>query len=183
MFMPKEVYNEQLEELLNQLHDKESTDYRANYRAKVVIAGSICDDPGKDVLESLEEVGIAVVYDDMYIGGHYFQSDIDDKDDPFEAITKIYWEGNPTPCKLQRKERCYAENIVNMVGRTGANGIINFEWKFCEYQTYARPYLKEVFEKANIPFLKIDVAEESMAKESIKTRYEAFAEMLERRDK
>lgn len=179
MFMPKDVYNEQLEGLLNELQDKEGV----KYRVKVVIAGSICDDPGHEVMQGLEDVGIAVAYDDMFIGSHYFQSDVDEEEEPFEAITKIYWEGNPTPCKLQKEKRNYAENIVNIVRETGSHGIINYEWKFCEYQTYARPYVKEVFEKAGIPFLKIDIAEETMAKEAIKTRYEAFVEILERRDK
>lgn len=176
MFMPKEKYNEQLETFISDLKVKKET----TYRAKVVLMGSICDDPGEDVLEGIEEIGLAVVYDDMFIGGHYFSSSIKENGDPLEEITKKYWEGAPTPCKLQQENRTYAEHIVELVKKSNAQGIINFEWKFCEYQSYAWPYLEEVFEREGIPYLRVDVAEETMAKESIKTRYEAFAEIIER---
>ena len=114
----------------------------------------------------------------MYVGGHYIRYDVDENCDPYEAISKIYWEGVPTPCKLQKEHRTYAEGLVEMAKESGAQGIINYEWKFCEFQSYARPYLRDVFNDAGIPWLKIDLAEESMAKETIKNRYETIAEML-----
>lgn len=178
MFMPKDVYNQGLASLLVDLEQKPDKPYKA----RVMLAGGICDDLGDVVLSSLDEVGLAVVEDDLFIGGHYFQSDIDESCDPFEAIAKFFWEGTPTPCKLQKADRCYAENIVTKAKASQAAGIINCEWKFCEFQSYARPYLKDVFENADIPFLKIEIAEETMAKESIRIRCEAFAEMIGREE-
>lgn len=178
LFMPKSIYNEKLSAYLGEVKDRLPSTAAA---VKVILAGSICDDPGDDVLSALKDSGLSVVNDDLYIGGHYIRYDLDETCDPFEAISKIYWEGVPTPCKRQKEQRNYAEELVALAQKSGAQGIINFEWKFCEFQSYARPYLREVFDRADIPCLKIDLAEESMAQETIRNRYETFAEMLERR--
>ena len=174
MFIPKEKHNQLLEKLLSELEGKRGQ----SKGIKVVLAGSICDDPGEGVLETVEETGMVVVDDDFITGSRYFSTDVSSNGQPVETLARYHWEKVPCPASLQTEKSTYAPYLIEMVKRSEAQAVIEFNWKFCSYQMYERPYLAESFAQAGMPHLRIELAEELMDLEALRTRLEAFVEII-----
>lgn len=178
MLMPKEKHNQLLQELIPKLRSKQGL----TKGIKVILAGGICADPGEGILEALEEVGMVVVDDELFVGGRYFSTDVSADGQPVEALARYHWEKKPCPCSLQSKQRTYAPYLVDMAKRSDAQAIIEFRWKYCAYQSYERPYLAETFKQKGIPYLAIELAEEAMDHETLRTHLEAFIETKKLRE-
>ncbi len=173
MLMPKKKHNELLKKLLAELDGKKAQ----GKGPRVVLTGSICDDPMESTLRTVEEAGLAVVDDEMYIGGRYFESDVSTNGSAFEALARYQWEKIPCVSRFST-DRTYEDYLLDLVKRSGAQGVVDFHWKFCPMQVWERPFTKECLNKAGIPYIVIDLSEEAQALEALRTRLEAFSETI-----
>jgi benzoyl-CoA reductase/2-hydroxyglutaryl-CoA dehydratase subunit BcrC/BadD/HgdB len=70
------------------------------------------------------------------------------------------------------------ERLVEMVLKKGVQGVIFFFLKFCDPHAFDYPYLQEALEKAGIPSLVVEVEDQLQAEGQLRTRLEAFIEMI-----
>ena len=131
----------------------------------------------KENIKTVEEAGLTVVDDDMYIGGRYFESDVSTDGSAFDALARYQWEKIPCVSKIGT-DRTYEDYLLDLVKRSGAEGVVDFHWKFCPFQFWERPFIKECLNKAGIPYMEIDLGEEAQALEALRTRLEAFGETI-----
>ena len=71
-----------------------------------------------------------------------------------------------------------AENLVRLAREKRAGGVIFFLLKFCDPHAFDYPYLREALEKAGIPSMVVEVEDRLPADGQLRTRFEAFIEMI-----
>ncbi|MDR9459595.1 MAG: 2-hydroxyacyl-CoA dehydratase family protein, partial [Dehalococcoidia bacterium] len=82
--MPREQFNQMLKELLQELSDAEGI---SDYRARLMVIGSILDDPA--YIKIIEDVGGLVVTDSMCYGTRIFWTGVDEgESDPITALAR-----------------------------------------------------------------------------------------------
>ena len=97
--MPREKYNELLEEALAEI---EARPGNSDYSARLMLGGSAVDDP--KLLELIEGLGGVVVTDSLCYGSRYFLNPVEENGDPLKAIAKRYYYNNPCPRMMNQFE-------------------------------------------------------------------------------
>jgi bcr-type benzoyl-CoA reductase subunit C len=173
MFLPKEMHNRYLEELLPQLEKgKPSADIRS---LRFVLAGVVWEPPA--AMTILDELGISVVGDDLCTGTRYIENDATIEGDPIEALVERHFNKGPfSPIHDQKNQ--ILDNLVDLVRRYGADGVLYFHLKFFESQDYDLPDLKQGMEQEGVPMYVLDTEFQTTHLAQMKTRIQAFAESL-----
>jgi bzd-type benzoyl-CoA reductase N subunit len=144
-------------------------------RKRIVLSGGVCNHP--DIYTIIEEAGGVVVGDDLCTGSRGFSGLIDEKADPMKAIIGRYLDRIVCPAK-HRGLTDRADHLVRLVGEKRAQGAIFFLLKFCDPHAFDYPYLKEVLDRAGVPSLLLEVEDRLPADGQLRTRFEAFVEMI-----
>ncbi len=163
-----------LEEVLAQLEAQPGAQ-PGPARKRVILAGGVCNQP--EVYALIEEGGGAVAADDLCTGSRSYEGLIDETGDPLAAIGRRYAERVVCPAKHRGlAER--AENLVRMARAKQAQGVIFLLLKFCDPHAFDYPHLREALEKAGIPSMVVEVEDRLPADGQLRTRFEAFIEMI-----
>jgi bzd-type benzoyl-CoA reductase N subunit len=173
--MPRNFYNQALQELLFELKDRPPL---PKARARLLISGSLLD--RTELIQTIENLNAWVVADELCTGTRYFYYKVDNHIQPMEALAKRYLDR--PPCARMRPYTRRVKHIIDLVKEFRVDGVIYEIIKFCELYGHDKPMVREDLEKENIPVLELDLeygAGSSLGQ--IKTRVEAFLEMLERR--
>jgi bzd-type benzoyl-CoA reductase N subunit len=146
-----------------------------NRNKRIILTGGICNHP--DIYSILEESGGAVIWDDLCTGARYFNGQMDETIDPIEAIARRYFERIICPTK-HRDTTCRGENLVKIAKEKQADGVIFLFLKFCDPHAFDYPYLKEYLDHEGVPNMLLEVEGQIPAMGQLRTRVEAFVEML-----
>jgi benzoyl-CoA reductase subunit C len=175
MLMPKEEHTELLKRLLPELEKREPV---AKNGVNVVLSGAMCEAVSVDILDFMESLGVVVVDDDLYVGSRYFAVDCDEALPPMESLIDRYFNRNiPCPTKYN-PDKEYADYLIDRVRRANAQGVIIVLVLHCEPHWYAYPTLKNRLDSAGTPHFYIETEQESLSLARIRTRLEAFLEMV-----
>ena len=144
-------------------------------RKRLVLSGGLCTMP--DIYDIVETAGGAVVWDDFCTGSRYFEGEIEEMNDPIAAIASRYLKRVNCPAKhsgvLSR-----GEYLVEKVRQNQADGVIFLFLKFCDPHAFDYPYMKEMLEKQGVPSMLFEIEDQTSSEGQLKTRCEAFMEML-----
>lgn len=173
MLMPKEEHNRLMHQFLKELSVGSKPLAKG---IKVVLSGQLCDEPAWEILDLMEELGIMVVDDDLYVGRRYFATKVREDIDPIEALVEHYIHDIPCPTKHYQVNR-WAEYLVDLVHDANAKAVIILMLKFCEVHAFDYPWLKVRLESEGIPHLLIEV-EPPLSVGRLRTSLEAFRETL-----
>jgi bzd-type benzoyl-CoA reductase N subunit len=165
-----------LEEVAGALERKGAPEAAVSPRKRIFLSGGVCNHP--DIYTIIEEAGGAVVGDDLCTGSRYFSGLIDEKADPVTAIADRYLERVVCPAK-HRGLTDRADHLVRLVREKQAKGVIFFLLKFCDPHAFDYPYLKEALDREGIPSLLLEVEDRLPADGQLRTRFEAFVEMIQ----
>jgi benzoyl-CoA reductase subunit C len=164
-----------LEEVAAEMEKKSASTVAAWPKKRIVLSGGICNHP--DIYTIVEEAGGAVVGDDLCTGSRWFSGLIDEKADPVTAIAGRYLDRIACPAK-HRGLNDRADHLVRLVRENRAQGVIFFLLKFCDPHAFDYPYLKEALDRAGVPSLLLEVEDRLPADGQLRTRFEAFVEMI-----
>jgi len=177
MLMPKEEHNRLLRILLEDLEGRETKPVR---KVRVILSGSLCEAPQPLILDLIEEAGMVVVDDDLYIGSRYFANDADIDLDPLDALAGRYLERiPPSPTKVD-PDTDWGDYIVKMARENRAAGVISLVVKFCPPHLAYYPDIDRKVKGSGISALMLEMEHEVSSVEQVKTRLQAFRETLER---
>jgi benzoyl-CoA reductase subunit C len=178
MLMPKEEHSALLKILIPALDEKNPPVENAEDRIRLVISGSLCEAPPDELLDLTEELGGIVVDDDLYTGSRYFLTKIPLSQDPIEALADAYLRMvSPCPTRIYPKLEL-GPYLVNMVKRASAKGLIIVMVKFCEAHDYTYPHMRRHLDPAGVPYLMIKTEHGTTSVEQLKTRLQAFLEIV-----
>jgi len=174
--MPIERYNKLLTELLDELGQ---SDGNSDYRARLMVIGGILDDPA--YMEVLEDLGGLVVTDSSCFGTRIMWEDIDeDANDPIAALARYYVADRPSCPRMYGDQHKRAEFISEMVREFKVDGVIGEQLKFCD-NWIVEHYMNELdFKDTGIPFLKLEREYVVSGIGQLRTRVQAFIEMMGR---
>jgi len=173
MLTPKEEHNKLLKQLLKETPNRPDPPKPG---VRLLITGSIMDTP--DLLHIVESVGGIAVTDDLCTGTRYFWNLVDSADkDPIEAISKRYLNKIPSPFMYdQRQERL--NHVKKMIKDYKVEAVINFLLKFCDTHLFDAPILTEQLQAEGVPVLNLEWEHTRSGIAPLKTRIEAFIEMV-----
>jgi benzoyl-CoA reductase/2-hydroxyglutaryl-CoA dehydratase subunit BcrC/BadD/HgdB len=116
--------------------------------------------------------------DDLCTGYRYFSGLVEEETpDALMAIADRYIQRIVCPAK-HAGITSRGERLVEMVLEKKARGVIFFLLKFCDPHAFDYPYLRDALEKAGIPCLMVEVDDQLQAEGQLRTRIEAFIEMI-----
>ena len=176
MVMPKEEHNVILETLLVSLANRRVSKKEG---VRVFVSGSLCGAPKYDILSAIEQSGAVVVNDDIFHGYRYVSTDVNESEEPLDALAARYMDKNkdvpcPTRCDPQSN---WPEYLIDAIRKSGAAYLVILMAKYCEPHMFFYPDIKEAMDKAEIPHLLIEMEHEVVSLGSLRTRIEAFVEV------
>jgi benzoyl-CoA reductase/2-hydroxyglutaryl-CoA dehydratase subunit BcrC/BadD/HgdB len=165
-------YVDLLDELLTELPAK--MEEREN-RVPVYLAGNMIH--SDSYLSLIEEAGAIVAQDDLCSGTRFLRLMIPADTDPIDGLTSRYF--NTFLCPTQYKgAHARIETFLREVEKSGAKGVIFLLYKYCESHFFDYPDLRQALESKGIPTLLLEVEDPSYSIGQLKTRVQAFVEML-----
>jgi bzd-type benzoyl-CoA reductase N subunit len=172
--MPKERYNGMLRDLLEELRDTEGI---ADYRARLMVLGSILDDP--EYLRVIEDQGGLVVTDSTCFGSRIMWKDVrEDGGDPIQALAQYYVaDRHSCPRTFGEHER-RAEFVREMIREFKVDGVIGERLTFCDQWGFAQYSIENDFREDGIPYLPLDREYILSGVGQLRTRVQAFLETL-----
>lgn len=146
-----------------------------NKGKRIVLSGGICNHP--DIYQALSASGAEVIWDDLCTGTRYFEGQIEETGDPVSAIADRYMSRVVCPAK-HLTVTARGESLVRIVKERNASGVIFMFLKFCDPHAFDYPYLKQFLDDAGIPNILLEVEEQLPSDAQLKTRFEAFVDMI-----
>jgi len=184
MSFPQEEYNGLLEKFIKGVKTEDkilSDDSQIKNKSKILITGTIMDD--LSIAEVIEDYGGKIVFVDMCTGNRYFQNQIPLKtskkinNNPLRLLAEYYL--NKTPCPRMRNLEKRWEYLLKIIKENQVKGVIFYNLKFCDTSFFELPIIRERLQKYKIPSLCLEGEFTSSTSGRIKTRIQAFLEVLE----
>ena len=142
---------------------------------KVVVTGLTLEPDG--LLEIFEQFHLQICADDLAQESRQFRTDVPWFGTPVESLAK-QWQ-NHSGCSLAFDPyKSRIQMLVDMVRAKKADGLILALMKFCDPEEYDVPIIMETCKEAGIPFLTIEIDQQSTSYEQIRTRIQSFTEQL-----
>jgi bzd-type benzoyl-CoA reductase N subunit len=174
--MPKEVFNEWLKGLLEEI---EASGNAHKHRARLMLVGSVLTNT--EFIKSIEDQGGLVVTDELCTSTRYWTDPviIDEKISLREAVARRYLNNFPCARMFPSDERF--NRIMQFAQDYRVDGIISQIVRYCVPYCHDLPLLTRKLKEKGIPILALDVEYGTSGSGQIATRVQAFLEMLEAR--
>jgi benzoyl-CoA reductase/2-hydroxyglutaryl-CoA dehydratase subunit BcrC/BadD/HgdB len=145
-------------------------------RGPALLLSGILPNP-PEILALLDDLGVRVADDDLLSCGRRLLIPPSQAQDPLEALAEGYFAMPPCTTKDSPvSERL--DYLLEKIDRTGAKGVIFYMVKFCEPELFDVPQLVEELKKRGFLTLIIDTELHQGLSGQLKTRVEAFVEMI-----
>lgn len=172
-FQDKSQYTELLKTLTLELSKKQPK----TAGKKVILTGMCLD--AHAALTAFEENGIQVVADDLLQETRQLRVDVPDGKSGLERLA-LRWSSMEGCSLLYDPEKLREKMLVELCRKYKADGVVICVTAFCDPEEYDYPLLKNTLKANGIPDLRLEISSDSGA-EQIKTRIQAFAELLSER--
>ncbi len=142
----------------------------------VVLSGNIVARPDRALTDLIEAAGARVVGDDLCSGVRGAVGEAAEGGDPFLSLARRYLERPPCPRMADAEERF--EDVAHLCRRTGAHGVIYLSQKYCDAALYDLAPLRTRLEQAGVRVLHLELDADVAMPGQMRTRIEAFLEVL-----
>jgi benzoyl-CoA reductase/2-hydroxyglutaryl-CoA dehydratase subunit BcrC/BadD/HgdB len=173
MVMDRREAAERIERLA--AHLEQETPAAESPSKRLVLSGGLCSLP--DIYQVIEEAGGAVVWDDLCTGARSLEGELPLTGDTIAAIAGRYLERVVCPAKHAGLTG-RGDALLETVRRVGADGVVFVFLKFCDPHGFDYPYLKSMLDEAGIPSMLFEIEDRLPAEGQLRTRVEAFLEMI-----
>ncbi|PAW79949.1 MAG: hypothetical protein B9S32_01075 [Verrucomicrobia bacterium Tous-C9LFEB] len=166
---------------LEQIHSHvKSVPQRGARPLRLLISGSIMADGDRRLLDIIEgELGARVVVEDHCAGVRPFYHNVPDTGDPYEALANGYLD--QSPCARMKPLSDGIDFSSRLAREYAVDGVIYVFLKFCAcYGVSKKSFITE-FQKQNLPVLEISSDYSESDHGQLKTRIEAFIDVLHER--
>lgn len=177
--IPVEESNELLSNVIKEVKERKEHPQR---RPRLLVWGGPLDNA--DFFQLIEDCGANVVIDDTCTGTRTFWNDVELTSDPLEGLAERYLDKVPCPRTL-RDSLSYQESMSRRFGHIlsfarefNIQGAIIAPFRYCDSHLTAAPGLRDYLQEAGYPTLLLELDYNSTALMPLKTRIQAFVEML-----
>lgn len=170
---PREYYNRLLRELLKELQERPGI---RDYRARLMIVGSEYDDPAHTKL--IEDLGGLVVTDALCFGSRYFREPVKTEKDVLAGIATSYLN-RPSCPRMSDRVIQRADFIKKMADEFHIDGVLFQQIRYCDLWGGEAVYLRKTLRESDIPLLVTEREYWLSGAGQLKTRIQAFLEMID----
>lgn len=165
--------------LLKQLNEKlEALPEEKWDGVKVVTSGVITDNPG--LLEVFDNYKVCVVADDVAHESRGLKVDIDlSIEDPMLALADQFARMDEDPILYDPDIYKRPKYVLDLVKENKADGCLLFMMNFNDTEEMEYPSLKQAFDAAKIPLIKMGYDQQMADFGQVKTQLETFKEIVE----
>ena len=171
--MPRDQFNDLLSQQLQELKEKDGI---FDYRARIMIVGSMLDDP--EYLKVIEDLGGLVVADSQCLGTRYFWDLIDENKNPMDAIGERYLTKISCP-RMAGKYPKREDFMMKLIKEFNVDGVIFQRMKFCILWAAETFLLRNRLKEEGIPHLELEREYVLSGAGAMKTRVQTFMEILQ----
>ena len=172
--VPRDRYNQLLKESLDEISNREGI---SDYKARLMIAGSVNDDPA--LIELIEDVGGLVVADSQCFGARLFWDLDEETGDPLDSITARYYRHIPCP-RMYGEYPARFDFVKDTARKAGVDGVVLQTIKYCDLHGVDNAMLEKDLEEEGILVLRLEREYGPLADMGrIRTRVQAFIERIE----
>jgi len=173
--LPVEEHNTMLEEYLEAapLRDKPTLD-----NCRILIRGSFCEQPPVALLKTLERAGCDIVEDDLVLATRYIEEDISITGSPWEALAMAFLEHGVTTASVWNRHGRKGDDLVQLVRRSGAEGVVFAAPSFCDPALLDQPMLTPALDRAGIAHTAFKYAEDNGQFHAIREQAGTFADSI-----
>ncbi|RHR05657.1 2-hydroxyacyl-CoA dehydratase [Pseudoflavonifractor sp. AF19-9AC] len=174
-FMEPVAYSEKLEALNAELAALPASQWKGR---KVVTSGIICDNP--KLLQIFDDNQIAIAADDVAHESRAIRVDAAETGDPMMALAQQFADQDYDVLLYDEfsNQNRRADFVVDMVKKSGAQGLVLFMQQFCDPEEMEYPYLKKALDDAGIPHLRLGIDQQMRDFGQASTAIQAFADVL-----
>ena len=163
---------EVLEELIEEV--KERVEKKEGYTGKrILISGCPMVAGNTKIVDLIEECGGVVVGEESCTGTRQFANYVEGY--TVEDIAKRYFK---IPCALKVKNKDRIDMIKKLVKDLNVDGVVYYTLQYCHTFNVEGVIIEEELKKEGIPVIRIETDYSESDKEQLKTRLEAFIEMI-----
>lgn len=146
---------------------------------RIMVSGTPMAIPNWKIHHLIETAGAAVVVEESCTGTRYFENLVDESGQTIEeqvrALSERYMKTNcacftPNPGRI--------DDIIRMAKEYKVDGIIDVNLQFCNLYSTESYLVKQALAEQNLPSMHIETDYSEQDYEQLRTRIEAFLEML-----
>ncbi len=173
--IPKEQYNDLLTQLLKEANEKEGI---SSHKARIMVVGSMLDDP--EFVNVIEEQGGLVVTDSLCFGTRYFWDLVNETANPLDALSERYLSKVSCP-RMTDGHPSRTQFVKDMIKEFHVDGVILQRMKFCPFWWGEIFMLRNELKELDVPCLELEKEYMLSGVGAMKTRVQAFMELIEAR--
>jgi benzoyl-CoA reductase/2-hydroxyglutaryl-CoA dehydratase subunit BcrC/BadD/HgdB len=171
--LPREQFNELLAQLLDEI---KRTGREIKKGKRLMVIGSQIEN--STWIEAIEALDAVVVTDEIEAGTRYFWGTVDAKLPPMEALARYYISGRSPGARIWPAGKRF-EHIFNMAGQYKVDGVISEILRNDAEYGHDKLFLDKEMKERGIPILELDVEYGENGSGQMRTRVEAFLEMVQ----
>ncbi|MCP4231001.1 MAG: 2-hydroxyacyl-CoA dehydratase, partial [bacterium] len=180
MCMPVEEGNTLLKEVIQEVKERPNVNEK---KSRLLIWGSLIDNTA--FTDLIESSGLNIVIEDTAIGTRPFWHDIEETPDPLYGVAEHYLKEVLCPRTFRDTGPSYKEDsemrfnyLKEFANHWKVDGVFANIIRNCDVHGYEVPIVKDYFEGLGLPVLAIEQDYSTAALETLRTRFQAFAETI-----
>ena len=182
MSLPVVESTELIYGVMDEVKKREST--LAEKSSRMMIIGDQIDDIA--LIEIIEKAGAQMVMEDTSIGSKIYWPDIEVTQNPIDGIAERYLRKIKIPTTYRDTGETYQDKLEERFGHVRqfikdfrVDGAILFIYKYCDPYGFEVPAIKNYIESLGTPVLYLEEEYSTSSFGRLKTRIEAFLEMID----
>jgi benzoyl-CoA reductase/2-hydroxyglutaryl-CoA dehydratase subunit BcrC/BadD/HgdB len=172
-FMLKEEHTALLRELNAELAKAPKAAWKG---IKVLTSGIIAD--GAGLLKVFDDLRIAIAADDVAQESRAIRADVPVDSDPMTALARQFAAQDQDPLLYDPAIDTRPAHVVELVKKSGAQGVVVLMMTFCDPEELEWPSLKQALDAAKIPVISIGYDQQMKDFAQARTQIQAFADIL-----
>jgi len=184
-FLDRKEYLTLLQQVLNELEESQGKTVidTNDDEARIFISGSVIPPGDKKLIDIINNVGGRIVGDDIWSGLIPYL-DVNIEEISVEGIALAYINRTPHGAlpylELETDKRI--SRLKKLIDNFKAQGVIYHTLRYCDPYTFKAKETKDILAADGIPLLEIHTEYAGSDYEAIRTRVEAFVEMIKNRN-
>jgi benzoyl-CoA reductase subunit C len=148
-------------------------------QARVLLAGSFCEQPPLGLILTLERAGCYIVDDDFVQVHRWIRGDVRvDGNDPLQALVDAYLTQGVASAIRYIDQDQKGRELVERVERAGAEGVIFCAPSFCDPALLDQPMLVAALDRAGVPWTAFKYSENTGQFQVIREQAGTFADSI-----
>ena len=174
--LPVEEGNRLLEDYLEAA--REETTRQPMDQARVILAGSFCEQPPLGLIRTLERSGCYIVDDDLVQVHRWFKGPISTEGDPMDALVNAYLSDSIESPTRYVEGNDKGQELVSRVAERRAEGVLFCAPSFCDPALLDQPMVTAAIDQAKIAWTAFKYSENNGQFHVIREQAGTFADSI-----